>query len=165
MAGRKGGCAQRPGWGCRYGEPTTAARVREALAGATRTQPTAQQRPEPFHGIHMHFTKAIAIFISCELTPSMVDMLMTVAPGLQTGINAILISINTCPWNDSVFDEGLDGLLLHIGQQLDHHLTAALYHAKDGWPFLLQCATTTWAFESASTSFSSLSSVPHQDGL
>src|ERR687887_82202 len=63
-----------------------------------RTQPAAQQRPEPFHRIHMDFTQAVAIVIACELTPSMVDMLMTVAPGLQTGINAVFIRINKCTW-------------------------------------------------------------------
>src|SRR5262249_44698170 len=77
----------------------------------------------PFHGIHMDFTQAVAIVISSELTPPMVHMLMLVSPSLQTSINAILVRINTCPWNDGVFDEGLDGLLPHIGQQLDHYLT------------------------------------------
>src|SRR5262245_3816234 len=42
-----------------------------------RAKPTAQQRPEALHGIHMHFTKAITIFISSELASPMVDMLMT----------------------------------------------------------------------------------------
>jgi len=36
--------------------------------------------------------------------------------------------LNKCPWNDGVFDQGLDSLLFHIGQQIDHHLTTALYH-------------------------------------
>ena len=85
----------------------------------------------------MHFTHAVAIVIACELTPSMVDMLMTVAPGLQASINAVLIRINKGPRNDGVFDEGLDRLLLDIGQQIDDHLPATLYHPKDGWSFLL----------------------------
>src|SRR5215471_7380168 len=37
---------------------------------------------EPLHGIYMHFTQAIAIFIAGKLAPSMVDTLMTVAPRL-----------------------------------------------------------------------------------
>ena len=82
---------------------------REFLLGYApmRTQPTVQERPEPFHRIHMHFTQAVAIVISGELTPSMVDMLMTVAPGLQTGINAVLIRINKCAWINGVFDQRL----------------------------------------------------------
>src|SRR5919198_598347 len=97
-----------------------------------RTKPTAQERPEPFHRIHMDFTQTIAIVISCELTPSMIDMLMTVAPGLQTGINAVFISINKCAWINSVFDQRLDGLLLHVREQIDHDLTATLIIPKTG---------------------------------
>src|ERR1700750_2938641 len=65
---------------------------REFLLGDApmRTQPTPQQRSEAFHGIYMHFTKTVAIFVSRKFTPSMVDLLMTVAPGLQTGITAVL---------------------------------------------------------------------------
>src|SRR5439155_14223238 len=46
---------------------------REFLLGNApmRAKPTAQQRPEPFHCIHMYFTKAVAIFISSELASSM----------------------------------------------------------------------------------------------
>jgi hypothetical protein len=92
---------------------------REFLLGNApmRTQPTAQERPAPFHRIHMDFTQAIAIVISGA--PSMVDMLMTVAPGLQTDINAVFISINQCAWINSVFDQRLDGLLLHVREQID----------------------------------------------
>ena len=81
-----------------------------------RTQPTPQERPAPLHGIHMHFTKAVAIFIAGKLAPSMVDALMTVAPGLQAGINTVFVRINKCTWYDRIFDERLDRLLLHIGQ-------------------------------------------------
>src|SRR5262245_32914197 len=56
-----------------------------------RAQPTAQQRPKPFHGIHMHFTQAVAIFVSSEFASSVVDTFMVVAPGLQTSINAVLV--------------------------------------------------------------------------
>ena len=85
----------------------------------------------------MHFTKPVSIFISSVFTPAMIDMLMLVSPGMQAGINAVLIRIHTCPWNDHVFDEGLDGLVRDIGQQIDHHLTATLHHPTDGWSFLL----------------------------
>ncbi len=51
------------------------------------TQPTAQQRPKPFHGIHTDFTKPVAIFIAGAFAPSMVDALMVVAPRLKTGIS------------------------------------------------------------------------------
>src|SRR5712692_5828955 len=48
-----------------------------------RTKPTPQERPEPFHRIHMDFTKAVAIFIAGVLALSMVDALMVVSPGAQ----------------------------------------------------------------------------------
>ena len=69
---------------------------REFLLGDApmRTQPTAQQRPKPFHRIDMYFTKAVAIFIAGVLAPAVVDALMLIAPRLQTGINAVLVGIN-----------------------------------------------------------------------
>src|SRR5215510_11743454 len=102
-----------------------------------RTKPAPQERPKPFHGIHMDFTQAVAIFISSELALSMVDTLMIISPDRQTGIDAILVCIHTCTWTDGVSDQGLDRLLLHIGHQIDNHLTTPLHHAKDGWSFLL----------------------------
>jgi hypothetical protein len=104
----------------------------------------------------MHFTQAVPIVIARELTPSMVDMLMTVAPGLQTGINAVLISIHKGAWINDVFDQRLDGLLLHVREQIDHDLTATLNHAKDRRSFLLHRASAGFAFASTSTAFSAL---------
>jgi len=87
---------------------------REFLLGNTpmRAEPTPQQGPEPFHGMHMDFTKAVAIFIAGELALAMVDTPMVVSPAMQASINALLVCIHTCTWNDGVFDKGFDGLLL-----------------------------------------------------
>src|SRR5262245_6030077 len=104
----------------------------------------------------MDFTKAVAIVISCELTPTMVDVLMTVAPGLQTGINAVRISINKCAWINRVFDQRLNGLLLHVREQIDHDLTATLNHPKDWGAFFLHRASSTFTFASASTACAAL---------
>src|SRR4029450_11763779 len=109
-----------------------------------------------FHGIHMDFTKTIAIFVSSEFASSVVDTLMAVAPGLQTGIDAVLVRINKCARNDGVCDERLNGLLLDIGKQIDHHLPTALHHPKDGRSFLLQGASPRFALESASTTLPAL---------
>src|SRR5262249_10765612 len=87
---------------------------------------------------------------------SVVDPLMVVAPGLQTGINALRVRIHTCPWNDSVFHERFDRLLLDIGQQIDHDLTTALQHPKDGRPCLLHGPSASFALEPTSTSWSAL---------
>src|SRR5262249_35774605 len=121
-----------------------------------RAQPTPQERPEAFHGIHMDFTKTVAIFVSSAFASSVVDPLMVVAPGLPTGINALLVRLHTCPWNDRVFHEWFDRLLLDIGQHIDHHLTTALHHPKDGRPFLRQGPSARFALEPTSTSLSVL---------
>src|SRR5262245_16951215 len=121
-----------------------------------RTQPTAQQRPKAFHRVDVHFAHAVAIVIAGKLAPSMVDTLMAVAPGLHTGINAVLVCIHTCPWHDGVFDQGLDGLLLHAGQEIDDHLPPALQHPKDRWSFLLQGPTPRFALQSTATSRAAL---------
>jgi len=83
-----------------------------------RAQPAPQQRPKPFHGIHMDFTKAIAIFISGVLASSMVDTLMVVSPDTQTCINAVFICINKCTRSNGLFDERLDGLLFTLAIML-----------------------------------------------
>ncbi len=104
----------------------------------------------------MDFTQAIAVFIARERTSSMVDTLMVVALSLQTGIDAVLVCIKQCAWMPGVFAERLDRLLLHMGEQMDHHVTPTLSHPKDGRFFRLQRATATCAFPSASTPVSAL---------
>src|SRR5215471_13681401 len=100
----------------------------------------------------MDFTQAVAIVIARELAPPMIDTLMLVSPDMQARIHAVLVCKNTRTRHDGVFDQGLDGLLRDVGSQIDHHLPTALHHAKDGWPFLLQGATTSVALESPSPS-------------
>jgi len=39
---------------------------------------------------------------------------------------------------------------------MDHHLAATLHHPKDGRSLFLQCASATFAFESASPAFTLL---------
>src|SRR5215471_13918960 len=87
---------------------------------------------------------------------SMIDTLMTIAPGLQAGINAVRVRIHTCARYDGIFNERLDRLLLHIGQEIDHHLTTPLHHPKDWGSVLRQCAPTRFAFEATSTPLSAL---------
>src|SRR5215813_504591 len=131
---------------------------REFLLGnsSMRAQPTPQERPKAFHRVDVHFAHAVAIVIAGKLASPVVDTLMAVTPGLQTGINAVRICIHPCPWHDGVFDQGLDRLLLHVGQEIDDHLTATLQHPKNGRSFLRQGATTRFALEPASTSLALL---------
>jgi hypothetical protein len=76
-----------------------------------QAQPTPQERPEAFHGMHMDFTQAVAIFVSSACASSVVHTLMAVSPGLQASIHAVLIRLHQCTGNDGVFDEGLDGIV------------------------------------------------------
>src|SRR5215471_17041979 len=62
----------------------------------------------------MHFTHAVAIVISGECAPSMVDALMRIAPSLKTGIHAVRICVHEAAGLYGVFDEWLNGLLHHI---------------------------------------------------
>jgi hypothetical protein len=119
-------------------------------------QPAPQERPESFPGLHMDFTQAGTIFIASALAPSMVDTLMLVAPDMQARITALLVCRNKCPWNDGVFDQGRDRLLLHLGPPVADSLTPSLPHAKAGWALFVQCATAPGAFTAVSTSFASL---------
>src|SRR6266571_6152225 len=118
-----------------------------------RAQPTPQQRPEALHRIHMDFTKAVAIFIAGVLAPSMVDTLMVISPGPQACINAVFIRIHKRTWSNGLFDERLDGFLLHVRKHVDDDLTTPLYHPKNGWPLFVQCTTTTFPSKPVSTSF------------
>jgi hypothetical protein len=104
----------------------------------------------------MDCTKTIAIFVSSAFASSVVDTLMAVAPGLQTGIDAVLVRIHKCARNDGVCAERLNGLWLSIGKPIDHHWPTALPHPKDGQSFLLQGASPRLALESASTTLSAL---------
>ena len=85
----------------------------------------------------MDFTKTVSIFISGVLSSSMVDMFMVVSPDTQTCINAVFICIHKRTRRNGLFDERLDGLLLHIGNHVDDDLTTPLNHPKDG-RFLLR---------------------------
>src|SRR2546422_4783306 len=101
----------------------------------------------------MHFTKTVAIFISRIFAPAMIDALMRIAPSLETSINTVFIRVNQGSWINGVFDERFDGLLLHIGQQVDDHLSTTLNHAKDRRFFLLPRPSARFAGASAATAF------------
>jgi hypothetical protein len=104
----------------------------------------------------MDLPDAVAIFIARALASSVVDALMRIAPHCKTSIDALLVRINQGAWLHGVFHEGLDRLLLHIGQQRDHHVPPTFTHPKDWRSFLRQGASTSFAFPSASTTFSTL---------
>jgi hypothetical protein len=70
--------------------------------------------------------------------------------------NTVFVRINKRTWRNSRFHERLNRLWLHVSNHVDDNVTTPLSHPKDGWPLFVQCATTTCAFESVSTSFAPL---------
>jgi hypothetical protein len=119
-------------------------------------QPTPHERPAACHGMHMDCPHAVTIVIAGVRAPAVVDALMVVSPRTPASIHAVRSRVHPCPWLQRVLAERLDRLWLHLGQQRDHHVTAALSPAKDGRFFLRQCATASWAVASASTTFAIL---------
>src|SRR5262249_58710607 len=64
--------------------------------------------------------------------------------------------IGTCCATLAVSSSPIKGQTRDSFKTIYHHLTAALHHTKDRRPFLRQCATTTWTFESVSPSYAPL---------
>ena len=81
---------------------------------------------------------------------------MLVSPFLQAGINTVLVRINQCTWINGVFDQWLDRLLLHIVQHINDNLPTTVNYSKDWWSFLLHRTSSTFAFETSTTTFSLL---------
>lgn len=85
--------------------------------------------------------------------PSYAHGLHTSRLHLHRGRTRPVHRLHKRPRGNALFDERLNGLLLHIRKHVDHHLTAPLHHAKDRWFLFRQCAASTFALESVSTSF------------
>jgi hypothetical protein len=104
----------------------------------------------------MHLMKAIAIFVTSILTSRVIDGLMSVSPPLQAVIDAVLVSVDEAALGDETLDEGLDGLLLHVGKHLDDYLAVALQHSQNRGLLLLKRAPSAAPFEPASSSLTLL---------
>jgi hypothetical protein len=62
-----------------------------------RSEPSAQQRPQPFDRMDVHVMKAVTIVISRILTAEMANRLVRIAPCLQTSIDVIGIGEMPAP--------------------------------------------------------------------
>ena len=103
-----------------------------------RPQPTTQQRPKALDRVDMDLAKAVAVLVPGVLAVAMANPLMPVAPGLQTGVDVVLVGVDEAALSDGGLDHGPDSRLLHVGQHLHHHLAASLKHAQDRRLLLLQ---------------------------
>jgi len=116
---------------------------------AVRPQPGAQQRPNPFHRVHVDFAEAVTIFVTSILTPAVVNRLVAEAPLKQPAVDCILVCVDQAARGHAGQDQRLDRRLLNVGQQVEDHGAAALNHAEDRWLLLLQSAAARLAFQSA----------------
>jgi hypothetical protein len=119
-------------------------------------KPTPHQRPDALHRLPMDCTQVVSICLSGVRAPSMVPTLLIVSPCTQAGIHAVRIRIHTRTRGHGLLDERLHGLLLPMSTQVDAPVTAPLHHAKDRRLLVRQCAASTLAFASVSTSFAPL---------
>src|SRR3954469_24077200 len=126
-------------------------------------QPGSQERPEAFHGVDVDLAEAIAVLVAGVFASTMTDGLVTVAETRESGIDAILVSIDVRAFGDSLLDDRMEGRLLDIGQHPDHDLAAALNHAEDRRLLLLQGAAPAAALQSVAPAFPSLG--PHRLGI
>src|SRR3954452_991629 len=76
------------------------------------------------------------------LAVGMADCLVRIAPGLQTGIDVILVGVDLAPRSDRGGDGRLDRPLLHIGQHAHDQLATTLDQPEDGRFVLLQRAAS-----------------------
>ena len=117
-----------------------------------RSQPGAQQRPEPLDRVDVHLAEAVAVLVAGVFAAPMADRLVPVAPGWQTRVDAVLVRVDEGAFRDRGLDDRLDRGLLHVGQHVQDHLAPALDQAEDGRLVLRQRAASRRACQLAAAS-------------
>src|SRR3954463_13442684 len=79
----------------------------------------------------MDLAETVAILIARVLPATVADCLVPIAPGRQTGIDVVLVGVDTGTLGHGGLDDRLNRLLLHVGQHAQHHLPATLDQAED----------------------------------
>src|ERR1700734_3861691 len=95
----------------------------------------------------MNFMESVLVLVTSVFPGGVADRVMGVAPVAQTIVNIILISVYLASFGNGASDDGFDGGLLHVGQHVDHHLTATLHHAENRRLLLLQRAATAFPLQ------------------
>lgn len=121
-----------------------------------RAKPRAQQGPKTFHGIDVDLTEAILVLITSIFGLGMMDGFMGIAPGFQLAINGVFIGKNDRTGLDGLTHQGLNGLLLDVGEYLNNDFPAALDHAEEGWFFFRQGEAPWRSFQVSASSQTSL---------
>jgi hypothetical protein len=91
-----------------------------------RAQPGAQQRPKAFHRIDVNLMKSISILITGIFPSRMIDAFVLIAPFWQAIVDVVLICVNHTSGGNGFRDDGLDRLLLNIGEHFDENFAIAL---------------------------------------
>src|SRR4051812_2816094 len=84
----------------------------------------------------MDLAETVAILIARVLAATVADRLVLIAPGRQTGVDVVLVGVDTGALGHGGLDDRLDRLLLHVGQHAQPPLPAALHQAQDRGFFL-----------------------------
>ncbi len=116
---------------------------------AVRAQPGAQQGPKALDRVGVDLAEPVTVLVAGVFAASMADRLVSVAPGGQARVDAILVRVDEGARGDRCLDDRLDRPLLHVGQHAQHHLAAALDQAEDGRLVLLQRAAARRACQPA----------------
>src|SRR3954454_24518893 len=119
---------------------------------AVRTEPGAQQGPEPLDGVDVHLAKAIPVLVAGVFAAPVGDRFVLIAPGGQAGVDAILVGMDEGALCNRGLDDRLDRRLLHVGHHVQDHRTSALDQAENGWLVLLQRAPARRAAQLATAS-------------
>jgi hypothetical protein len=107
-----------------------------------RAQPGAQQRPEAFDRIDMYLAEPVAVLVAGLFAAGVADSPVRIAPGGQARIDVVFIGVDQRAGHDRCSNDRLDRGLLHIGQQAQHDLSAALDQPEDRWLVLFQRAAS-----------------------
>src|SRR5215210_4803437 len=100
----------------------------------------------------MDLAETVAVRIARVLPATVAHRLVPIAPGRQTGVDIVFISVDTGALGHDGLDDRLYRLLLHVGQHAQHHLPAALDQAEDRRLVLRQRAASRRSRQPAAAS-------------
>ena len=86
--------------------------LRDPSVGA---EPTAQQRPESFHRVNMHFVEPVSVIIPGVLALAMADGVVGIAPFRKAIVDVVLIGVDHASLGNRRQDQRADRDVLNIG--------------------------------------------------
>ena len=88
------------------------------MKGHGGAEPGLEQTPDTFHGVDVNVVDAVFIGIPGILPFTLDDRDVNIAPGRETGIDAVIIGVDDAALLDHPGDPGSDGGLLDIATAL-----------------------------------------------